>query len=261
MAHFKTAVRVGAMLAGLAAAGGASAAQTTFSDTTFNTGDYTLGAFTDPTVTVNSYGQTTTGGDPGGALQGLVSSTGSNAQGVLLTALNNTFVYDPGASGAITSLDVSLDRFTNPTNGGEVSLVGSYSLRVLAEQDGQLYQATFIFGPFGQPGGTWNLLSQSGVVASDFTQLNSSNFAGAGSVGGLNFGGDAITFGFAMRGSGAVNGDGTLSTFPQTNDLRADNFTLSVNGVPEPETWALMIVGFGSAGVLLRARRRREALA
>jgi hypothetical protein len=33
------------------------------------------------------------------------------------------------------------------------------------------------------------------------------------------------------------------------------------NGVPEPASWALMITGFGMAGGLLRAARRRSALA
>ncbi|THD64976.1 PEPxxWA-CTERM sorting domain-containing protein [Phenylobacterium sp.] len=258
MARVKTAILATALLAGAFAATTAVAGQTTFTDTTFNTANYTLGSFSDPSVTINSYGQTLTGGDPGAALQGTVSSVGANAQGVLLTALNNTFVYNPSTSGAITSLNASLDRFTTPTNGGDASLVGSYSLRVLAEQDGQLYQATFVFGPINQPGGIWNDLVENGITASDFSTLDASNFTGAGVTGGLNFAGDAITFGFAMRGSGAVEPDGSLSTFDQTNDLRADNFDLTINSgtVPEPASWALMLVGFGAAGALLRSRRR-----
>ena len=257
MARIRTAILAAVGLAGALTATSALADQT-FTDTTFNTADYTLGSFADPSVTVNSYGQTATGGNPGSALQGLTSSTGVNAQGVLLTALNNGFVYDPTASGAITSLDASLDRFTNPTNGGEISLVGSYSLRGLAQQDGQLYQATFVFGPFNQPGGTWNLLSQTGILASNFSTLDATNFAGSGVVGGLNFAGDAITFGFAMRASGAVDGNGAPSTFDQANDLRADNFSLTVNSgaVPEPASWALLIVGFSAVGGLARMRRR-----
>ena len=138
--------------------------------------------------------------------------------------------------------------------------MGSYSLRVLADQDGQLYQAIFSFGPFNQPGGVWQSLSQTGILASSFTTLNASNFTGSGATG-LNFSGDSITFGFAMRSSGAVNMDGSLSTFDQTNDLRADNFTLTVNSaaVPEPASWALMIVGFGAVGGLARMRRRLAA--
>lgn len=43
------------------------------------------------------------------------------------------------------------------------------------------------------------------------------------------------------------------------NDFRfaIDNLEVEVvQGIPEPETWALMILGFGSAGVALRRRRQ-----
>ena len=33
------------------------------------------------------------------------------------------------------------------------------------------------------------------------------------------------------------------------------------NGVPEPSTWATMLLGFGAAGVAMRRQRRRKALA
>ena len=31
-------------------------------------------------------------------------------------------------------------------------------------------------------------------------------------------------------------------------------------GVPEPSTWAMMIIGFGAAGSMVRSNRRRNAL-
>lgn len=37
--------------------------------------------------------------------------------------------------------------------------------------------------------------------------------------------------------------------------------TFSFNAVPEPATWALMIMGFGGIGAMLRSNRRRQALA
>jgi hypothetical protein len=38
------------------------------------------------------------------------------------------------------------------------------------------------------------------------------------------------------------------------------NISVSVAAVPEPATWAMMLVGFGMAGVALRQRRRSPAL-
>lgn len=46
------------------------------------------------------------------------------------------------------------------------------------------------------------------------------------------------------------------------NSFRAhDGGDFQFNSVPEPSTWALMIVGFGGAGAMLRQRRRTAALA
>ena len=36
-------------------------------------------------------------------------------------------------------------------------------------------------------------------------------------------------------------------------------FSATLTAVPEPATWALMIVGFGGAGAMLRSRRRVAA--
>lgn len=57
----------------------------------------------------------------------------------------------------------------------------------------------------------------------------------------------------------------TTITNPQTQEytqtvsqfsLTASNVSVEVNGaIPEPSTWALMIVGFGSAGAMLRRRQ------
>jgi hypothetical protein len=93
------------------------------------------------------------------------------------------------------------------------------------------------------------------------------NFVGGGSQA---FDGDAI-WGGAPNGNGDrsigfrvyydFNGAHVSSiTFTSDqNAFEADNFGGAV--VPEPASWALMLSGFGLAGGMLRAKRRRAALA
>jgi hypothetical protein len=56
----------------------------------------------------------------------------------------------------------------------------------------------------------------------------------------------AITTEFLVHATGAGTAD----------NLTADVFT---EGVPEPGTWALMIMGFGGLGAAMRGRRRQQA--
>jgi PEP-CTERM motif len=57
--------------------------------------------------------------------------------------------------------------------------------------------------------------------------------------------------GLGIDGASTFNGDFQLLTSGQ----------LEIAGVPEPATWALMIIGFGMIGGTLRARRRQVAVA
>jgi len=45
------------------------------------------------------------------------------------------------------------------------------------------------------------------------------------------------------------------------NSFEVDNFAAGVGAVPEPTTWALMIMGFGAVGAMIRRRRTADALA
>ncbi len=51
------------------------------------------------------------------------------------------------------------------------------------------------------------------------------------------------------------------SASPTGYELGLDNFSVDVAAVPEPATWALMLVGFGGLGAALRVSRRRQAVA
>lgn len=51
-----------------------------------------------------------------------------------------------------------------------------------------------------------------------------------------------------------VNGNGTISAFgPATSSRLA-----AAAAVPEPGTWAMMLIGFGGIGATMRRRRRRQ---
>ena len=142
--------------------------------------------------------------------------------------------------GAIGTINASLDRYA----GGSV-LIGSYSLRILAVQDGNLYEA--ISSISGGDTSVWHTLSTTGITANDFGLFSQSNLAGADFTSHPDFSGDPIMFGFAMYRAG--------TTFEYDTTLRADNFSLEISAVPEPATWALMILGF--AGVGFMAYRRK----
>jgi hypothetical protein len=92
------------------------------------------------------------------------------------------------------------------------------------------------------------------------TQVDAAfTFSGVDSpVGFLN--GSGSTFIFYSAGApspdlGTALDGGLTGAFPRTYD-----FSLTIAGVPEAGTWALMIVGLGAAGAALRARRRSAAL-
>lgn len=64
---------------------------------------------------------------------------------------------------------------------------------------------------------------------------------------------------FAFRGISHTSADIYGLRFGGNYILAAGTATGAIPGVPEPASWALMIVGFGSAGALLRRRRTMVA--
>ena len=64
-------------------------------------------------------------------------------------------------------------------------------------------------------------------------------------------------FAYAYNGVD-TNNDGHF--YRDTNPGFEGQASLVTGAVPEPATWALMLVGFGAVGVSLRRRRRRRDL-
>jgi hypothetical protein len=103
-------------------------------------------------------------------------------------------------------------------------------------------------------------------VYSDITggQSHSSSIVGGGAslgAGGGGGGGGSSDNGSGDNGSGG-NTPGAVSTFSFSSDgedfvvQRTNDDTGPTSSVPEPASWAMMLVGFGGMGALLRNRRR-----
>lgn len=83
---------------------------------------------------------------------------------------------------------------------------------------------------------------------------------------------NGVTFIGIHKGKGGKDGFESTAFFKLTAD-NLDTFKLNLKGgsdavlystgaaVPEPATWAMMIIGFGAVGTMARSTRRRSSLA
>ena len=59
----------------------------------------------------------------------------------------------------------------------------------------------------------------------------------------------------AVTNNTQINGTLVAGSFTQGGEVHMKNFGGLIPGIPEPASWALMIMGFGGAGAVLRRRR------
>jgi hypothetical protein len=146
---------------------------------------------------------------------------------------------------------------------------------------GGIDYATFFAGPSGGS----SAVTDFNVLLGNGSNYNAGNFAPfasgvnavliltSGQTGTLNFvanGGNAPLFSFDLTGLFTADGQGALpgGGLTLTNSTQIDGTTiaagsagtLAVAAVPEPGTWAMMILGFGAMGVAMRRRRTLSAL-
>lgn len=110
---------------------------------------------------------------------------------------------------------------------------------------GSNYTLRFDAGAFG---GNTNLLITSVAGAVQNYTLTANNNAD-------------ITFNpytFDFTGSGYDTLTFAVTTTPDSTDALVDNVSVTGLAVPEPATWAMMIMGFGAMGSALRRSRQRQ---
>lgn len=205
-------------------------ADVTFSDTEFYDADWsvhTVGLVTGGTST----GVQSSGGNPG---FGRAVTNNMNLFGTIysLHAYGSTAatMYDASASGAIGSVDFSIDAQWLAGIGGQ-----GEGIALGAMQGSSLYYADYdITGSTG----FWNTFTSSGLVASDFVSFN-----GGGPID-FSAGGAPIRFGFVV-GNYAPD----QAYF---NTVIFDNFSVTIHTVPAPAAGALLLAG------LVARRKRRQ---
>lgn len=128
----------------------------------------------------------------------------------------------------------------------------------LTDTDGALSKVAFVMGsPDDGNSGLLNDLSLTiSGLGGAFTLTGSDVWGGQPTGGGDQGAGFLVTYTFMPNTV-------TSLEFSQTGGpaFEFDNISGMQAGVPEPASWALMIMGFGAAGGLLRSQRRKAALA
>ncbi len=252
----------------LAVATPAFAATTTFSDSAMLLSNYTITTHVPSAAFTTDVAQAPQGQNDDSSLGTIYIATGSTTPTPRVRALGVAYTYDPSAMGAISTIDASLDQLVALYYNGPRLDTGTVNLqiRLLAQQDGQLYRSRSVTGVSAVPE-VWRSTSVAGLTSADFLKLNPNDPFATASGTGLNFAGSVIQFGFEIAPFGVeVNGGpstGTTVSYHFVDNLKITLNTLDgvnpVGGVPEPSTWAMMILGFGLAGSVVR--RRRMALA
>ena len=126
------------IIAALIIKASASAITITFSDGTFDLSDYATPLKYQSTQSVTiTISQLPTNGNPGTALSTVANDSANVAFTAKLGLLNNSWIYDPGTQGAITSILFSEDKFANLQG----TPFTSSSIRLLIKQNGKTYVA------------------------------------------------------------------------------------------------------------------------
>lgn len=112
---------------------------------------------------------------------------------------------------------------------------------------------TYFDGQFSFDFGMGDLLNgtYAGALSPTANPMQFSNIQSFSVTGGL---------GRFLGASGAFTGTGLITFAPGALPSSFETFsgTISTGAVPEPATWALMLIGFATAGLAFRRRERKE---
>ncbi len=210
---------------------------------------------------------------------GLVAFAGAANAGVLYTqaydgSANLYASQNDTTSGGFGNFATTYDDFTlsQTSNLNGVDFVGGY-FNPGSPGNITAFTLTFYNDAAGIPGGA----IATGVFSGNGAESNIAGDINSYSLAFLNFQVGPGTYwvsvvpdqAFPPQWGTATSGTGTGNAyqcfFGSCGTIGGVNMAFSIlgdpAGVPEPASWALMMVGFGGIGSLLRARRRQQAVA
>jgi hypothetical protein len=156
---------------------------------------------------------------------------------VAVANISDAALYAPSTQGAISSIDYSIDDAFLSEIGGSTTI--AYECILL--QNDTYYSAARVYDYFL----SWTKHSFVGLTASDFSRL-----AGPGaSYPDFTTTGAPMQFGYACWSGGGTGAPTTIII-----DGGVDNWSVTVNSVPEPS--ALVLIGIAALGVLAYAGTR-----
>jgi PEP-CTERM motif len=222
-------------------------ASVTYSDSTFLDANWVGHNVLDTTAAHNatfSAAQNLSGGNTGPYRETQLSYSSSGngiSQGDFIVQLMAGATYNPHTSGAITSLSFSLDSLIASSSGGTPPLI----VGLVILQNGSYWSDNSLVNTAG----SWVTTSEPTLVANDFQLIVSTStirpdFSTSGTL---------MSFGYITGSSYTSDVPAVLSL-----DTGADNFSVTVNGVPEPSSLVLLALGqFVLTGRWVRRGRRR----
>src|SRR4051812_19120836 len=163
MRHIGIAKASSLLLALMVTGGAPPAMAAVFTDTTFNVADYSASIYQTGGAAIN-FSQTPTGGNPGSALEVAtrVSATGIEEFHSEEYFVNRQFNYDPQSQGIVNSIDFSLDRYFQVTEGFPISSIFATILIV----QGSKFYAHSVSLPVAT--GIFQTATANGLQARDF---------------------------------------------------------------------------------------------
>lgn len=159
---------------------------------------------------------------------------------------------------------VNSDAIFNATSGGDIAV---FSINDFSQFQNKSVQFAF---PTNYDLVVVNVLSTNSLATAGGMNFNGPsglgtkviwNFAGLSNGDTLAFNnswyGSVLAPGAIVSNNNFIEGTLVASVFNQSGEVHTPNFGgFRFNAVPEPETWTMMILGFGAAGAMMRLRRR-----